>query len=307
MARNGPKGRGPQKRQAFLLPTFLPLEQVDLQDIKRWQAGQQKLLDFHWQWYIEIGRQRTKVIDEIHRTLQAVSIPFTFSGWRRSVRYKWSLSPLSSKGSLGVPGGRFNIGDIDETLFQKFPALYLAEDVDTALCEMLGPRRNAFERLDEFDLALVEEKSLTIIAAYGELESIIDLNNPNCLNKFVELIKSFQVSETLQTMAKEVNIDIGAGAVKTVTDLMTTLMNPNWRQFPMHVDLPANSQIFGQLVRGAGIEGILYPSKHTNRDCLGIFPENLKGGDSFVEIMDKEVPQGVSPKRLDSKTWNLMV
>src|SRR5580658_444670 len=100
MARNGPKGRGPQKRQPFLLPTFLPLEQVDLRDIKRWQAGQQKLLDFHWQWYIEIGRQRTKVIDEIHRTLQAVSIPFTFSAWRRSVRYKWSLSPLSSKGSL---------------------------------------------------------------------------------------------------------------------------------------------------------------------------------------------------------------
>lgn len=291
--------------QSFPLPTFIPLEELNVQDVQRWQAGQQKLLDFYSQWYMELARQRSKSVDAINRSLQETSVPYQFSDWRRSLRYKWSLNPLSSKGSLNVPGGRFNIGDIDERLYPKFPALYLAEDSDTALFEMIGPRRNPLEKLNQFDLALVSEKSLTIVATYGELESVIDLSKPECLKGFLEVVKTFHVAENTLKMGKELGINIGEGVARNVDELMMTFMNPNWRQFPMHVDMPANSQIFGQLVSGAGIEGILYPSKYTNRNCLAIFPQNIKGGDSFVEVID-DIPKGAL-KRLDSKTWDKLI
>lgn len=289
----------------FPLPTYLPLEQLNVHDVQRWQVGQQKLLDFHTQWYIELARQRSQAIDEINRALQEASVLYPFSGWHRAFRYKWALGPLSSKGSLKVPGGRFNIGDIDERLFPKFPALYLAEDADTALCEMFGPRRNPLEKLNQFDLALVQDKSFAVVATCGELESVIDLTHRECLKGFVEIVKSFRVSESLVKMAQEVKINLNEGTVKSVDSLMQTFMNTNWRQFPMHVDIPANSQIFGQLVFGAGIEGVLYPSGMTNKNCLAIFPKNIKGGDSFVEIMD-DVPRGAI-NRLDSKTVDKLI
>lgn len=307
MTKQRSEGHGPEDRPPFLTPTFFPLEKVTLQDLRRWQSGQQKLRDFHWQWYFELTRQRSKVAEEIRNELRKVCIPKEFSGWRRSVRYKWSLNPLSAKGSLGVPGGRFNIGDIDESVFPKFPALYLAEDVDTALAEMIGPRRNPLDHLDEYELALAKEGSLTVVSVYGELESVIDLNSPELLRGFIDLIKDFEITDSLEGMAEELNINIAGGAVRTVDALMSTLLNPNWRQFPMHVDLPANSQIFGQLAFSAGVDGIVYPSKHTRRNCLSVFPQNLKVGDSFVEIMDADLPKGVLERRLDSRSWNRLI
>ncbi len=290
---------------SFLLPTYLPLDQFNVLDVQRWQSGQQKLKDFYGQWYFELARQRSRAKESINRSLQKASTPYSFSPCYRVFRFKWALGPLSSKGSLKVPGGRFNIGDIDESLFQKFPALYLAEDADTALCEMIGPRRNPLETFNQFDLASINEKSLSIVATYGELESVVDLTNRECLKEFIDVVKTFTVSKSLEKLAQEVRINLNGGTVNSVDLLMETLMNPNWRQFPMHVDVPANSQIFGQLVWDAGIEGVVYSSKYTNKKCFAIFPNNLKGGDSFVEIMD-DVPKGAI-KRLDSKTWEKLI
>lgn len=302
MAKKKPKWKGPPPRQAFLLPTYFQLEHVNIRDLRRWQAEQQKLVDLHWQWHGELARQRHNVSDKLKQALGEICTHYQFTGWRRTVRYKWSLSPLSAKGSLTTPGGRFNIGDIDESFFPKFPALYLAENIETSFCEMLGQEKN--EGLDRFELALTEEKSLTIISVYGELDSVVDLTKPESLKPFVDLIKNFYTSDVVKLMANQIKRQVNV--VKTVNDLLRTVLEPNWRAYPMHVDIPANSQIFGQLVNGAGIEGILFPSKHTDKKCLAIFPANLKGGDSFVEIMD-EVPKGVELKRLDSKTWDKLV
>src|ERR1700677_4823066 len=215
MDRHGRRKDDRKRRKSFLLPTFLPIEQLNVQDVRQWQAGQQKLLEFHTQWYIELARQRSQSIDAIYRVLREASVPHEFSGWHRAFRYKWALGPLSSKGSLKVPGGRFNIGDIDERLFPKFPALYLAENTETALCEAFGPRRSPFEHLNQFELALVDETSFAVVATYGELESVIDLTQPECLKDFVEIIKSFHVSDGLVKMAQEVGIGLNGGTTKS--------------------------------------------------------------------------------------------
>ncbi len=69
----------------------------------------------------------------------------------------------------------------------------------------------------------------------------------------------------------------------------------------MQVDIPANSQLFGQLVVRAGIEGIVYPSKFNDRDCLAVFPQNFSGTGSFVELLDTPPAQTVT-RRLDGTT-----
>ena len=72
----------------------------------------------------------------------------------------------------------------------------------------------------------------------------------------------------------------------------------------MPFDVPYSSQIFGQLVAEAGIDGILYPSKFTGKDCLAIFPQNFDDSSgSFLEL-DGDLPPVVKIRRLDAKTWN---
>ena len=52
----------------------------------------------------------------------------------------------------------------------------------------------------------------------------------------------------------------------------------------MQFDVPANSQILGQIAYEAGIEGILFPSVKTDKKNLAIYPENFKDSDAYIEI-----------------------
>ncbi|MDE2313913.1 MAG: hypothetical protein KGL04_07050 [Elusimicrobia bacterium] len=47
--------------------------------------------------------------------------------------------------------------------------------------------------------------------------------------------------------------------------------------------VPISSQLFGQLAADAGIEGIVYPSKFSGKDCLAVFPQNFEN-ESYVVI-----------------------
>ena len=74
----------------------------------------------------------------------------------------------------------------------------------------------------------------------------------------------------------------------------------------MQYNLPAASQIFGQLVHASGIEAIVYQSKYSGGKCLAAFPEKFAKSKSFIEL-DDEPPQGIETKRLDADTWHLLV
>jgi hypothetical protein len=56
-------------------------------------------------------------------------------------------------------------------------------------------------------------------------------------------------------------------------------------------------------VANAGIEGILYPSKFTNKKCLAIYPQNFDS-QSFI-IVDGDAPVGAT-SRLDANGWTLL-
>lgn len=259
-----------------------------------------KVQRFYWDLYNDLAYQRHKISDQLcNALLEATVRSYEFAGWQRQVRYKYSLTPLSPKGSLFEPGGRFNIPDTNPTQTPPFPALYIAENKETVLQEA-GQKGQPTEGLSSLDLALVKKDSISIVSVGGKLESVIDLHHPQMLKPFLNIIKSCSISKELIKLAKEIGL-VSPKVTSSLSSLIDTLLEPDWRGWYMQFDVPANSQIFSQLVVNAGIEGILYPSKFTKKKCIAIYPQNLDS-DSYVTI-EGEVPHGVSC-RLDMNNWN---
>src|SRR6266487_1564176 len=104
------------------------LEFGRLEDIPKSKAYYRQFLKYHWEYYSELAFQRSQIYEALKSSLRERTSPFQFSHWQRAVKYKHALDPLSAKGSLTDPGGRFNTGDIDPAQFMVFPGLYLASD-----------------------------------------------------------------------------------------------------------------------------------------------------------------------------------
>lgn len=280
-------------------PTVYHLDTFSLEDVRQWKRGQDEFVRVYWNWYSQLAHQRSRILPKLKAALSDAAVgPLDFNGYQRAVKYKWALEPLSVRGSLlDEVGGRFNIGEIDRTKFTPFPALYLGEDKMTALQELFQVDPQGQGELTAEELALTDPGSVACVSTYGSLEKYIDLGQPERLKPFVDLLKDFGVSEDLVKAGQKIGINISV--TRNVETLMTTLTYPDWRAYPQHVDVPANCQLFGQLVAESGIEGIKYPSKYAGKSCLAIFPQNFAGTDSFVQLKD-QTPPGVAPIRLDS-------
>jgi hypothetical protein len=191
------------------------------------------------------------------------------------------------------------------TRFPIFPALYLASDKDTALSETLGQGEDR-EGLSRLELALTKPESITIVCVRGELDQVIDLNEETNLVGFCNLIKDFTISKGLEDMASQLKLIPPRTAIRTVDELLNAILQPKWNQDPTWYDIPAPSQIFGQICDSAGIQGILYPSQFTKKPCLAIFPRSFEKSSSYVEITD-DPPLPSVPARLDSTNWKAFV
>ena len=285
--------------------TFL-LESGRISDIPRTKAGLEALLEFHWEYYAELSFQRSRVYDSLKDSLREPAKTFQFSRWQRSVKYRYSLDPLNTKGSQVDPGGRFNIGAIDSTRFVVFPGLYLAHDKGTALAELLG-RSETHQPLTPEELALTKPDSVTVVSVSGNLESILDVRDSKNLAGFVNLIKHFQLSPKLKMRARNLGLSVTKlSLITSVEILQKELLKKDWRHWPMQFDVPSSSQIFGQIVQDAGIEGILYNSTMTEQSCLAVYPQNFSNSPSYVEL-DGPLPSETVPRRLDGDTFKRFI
>lgn len=268
-------------------------------DIPKYKEVFEQRAQFHWEFYSELALLRSRIYDSLKSSLSEKAESFDFSGWQRAVKYKYSLSPLSTKGSQADPGGRFNIGAIDPARFPIFPALYLASDKKTALAELLG-RDGPTSSFSAEELALTKSTSITIVSVSGKLESILDIRDAKNLVGFVSLVKDFQVSAKLLGKARKLGVQ--TKLVRNTSQLAIQLADPRWRGWPMIYDIPAVSQILGRIALDANIEGILYGSVLTRNPCLSIYPQNFQNSSSFIEL-NGDCPGELVHKRIDSTSF----
>ncbi len=135
--------RGPAGASPGLAPGELLLEHFSDEQLLTWRSKSRNTQTYHYLWYFELEAQRAIHQAQLLESLRAVSgLSIRLDGWGRALNYRYSSTPLSCVGSTKWVGGRFNYGmDIDSTRFTPFPALYLAEDLETGLREMQGLAR----------------------------------------------------------------------------------------------------------------------------------------------------------------------
>jgi len=283
------------------------LDQFSESDINKWRQALDENESYWIRLFYHLESLRNLRQGEIRDSLQRIPpVQQKINNWCRIVDYKYSLNPLSCAGSL-KNGGRFNIGtDINSGVFRPFPALYIAENEVTAYMERFGAmpsQRTGTLTGEEF--ALRKKSSFTTVFLRGDIFNLFDLNKTSNLRYFVDIIKSFDMPDELQSLAKSIGIS-PPWLVTKPSALKQVLLDPSWRQWPKLYDIPSNSQIFARLVSDAGFEGIVYSSVKGPNNCIVLFPENFNNSESFLGIMDEHPPQ-VSIPRLDKNTCRELI
>lgn len=208
----------------------------------------------------------------------------------RIIDWRYSHDPLSPQGSY-LNGGRFNIGcDINPTLYPPFPALYLAEDHGTAYAEKFGaPEASSKTTFSGHEFALRQPSSFTSVRVAATVERVFDLTKASNLRKFSGVIGGFDVPQELKELSLSVR-GHNRMLIQRPVDLKNQLLDTYWRYCPAQFEIPANSQIFGRLLRDAGFQGVWYPSAKGKGRNLALFFENLQATDSTVELLDPAPP-----------------
>ncbi|MDR3491867.1 MAG: RES family NAD+ phosphorylase [Gammaproteobacteria bacterium] len=280
---------------------FTLLDSVPPRAIKTWIKLHDNVIDYTAEHFAYFAHRRSQVMEQLKQSLLDNTTSFEFNGWRRIVSQQFSNTPLSTIGSIkSFPGGRFNIGVIDIERFPQFAALYLAEDTTTAFLEMTGLKsENVTDGLTAKELAVAGNFSSFVIR--GKLFTVLDLTNPESLQEFCTHLKGIQLPFYYTKKAAQLKIPTML-PIKNLSELRKTLLLENWRLMPMQFDVPANSQVLGQIAHSAGIEAILYPSVKTNKKALAIYPENFADSDASIEITGN-VANTVLHTRIDKNTY----
>lgn len=284
------------------MPSLLELERFDEASFKQWKSAGAGLDALYTSLYFDLepARQRDgqRQLDAVRR----VAIQdFHFDGWCRIVDYQYSLTPLSTAGSVRSVGGRFNLGqDIAPGSITPFPALYIAEDYPTAFREKFGLAPGESRAgMSARELALRVESSFTSLRLRGVLDFVIDAGDTDALQPFVEVIRQYALPKSAVTNSRKLAMKSPPLLIRSAASLQRQLLHRNWRSMPVQFSIPANSQIFGRVASAAGLHGILYPSaRNSDKRCLALFPQNWKGSGSHVELIDPP-PVATVDTRLD--------
>jgi len=115
-------------------------------------------------------------------------------------------------------------------------------------------------------------------------------------------MKEFKIDDQLKQEARKINESVPE-IITSPKILLESLLDPYWRRAPLD-DIPANSQIFGLIAYQAGIQGILYPSKLTKKNCLAIYVHNFKDSSSQIRL-DDDPPTKKVITIIDQDNWRI--
>lgn len=311
-----PKGKPPIPTRRPAAPqkprSILELDRFSETTLQQWNAASRDLDELEDVLYFGLEPERRRLHHELIAALQ--EIPLTqvnLQRWARVVTYQYSLEPLSSAGSLQNIGGRFNAGsELDANTLNPWPALYLAQDYETAFREKFQISSDRLtDGLTPQELALEHGVSHTTVFVKGQLSRVFDMSNYQSLVPIAKVLGRIKLptrAKQIQSKLKILNHQIFM--VKTGQQIHDMVTKQNWRVLPIQYGLPSQSHVLAELIRAAGFEAIQYQSSKGSGKCLAVFPDLLEGR-SFVELIDTP-PASVKHQRLDNDSatelagWN---
>lgn len=282
---------------------LLELDRFTQKDLETWNERSEDLDELHQILHFDFARQRLKHKDQLMKALQAKPAgPFEFKRWVRIVTYEYSQAPLSAAGSLGSVGGRFNVG-VDVDAENPWPALYIAEDAETAYREKYQlPQAAHVSGLTPAELALETATSTATVFLDGHLERVFNINDPYAVIRLCNVLKRMPMPAAVGPMLRRLKAAPNVVYnVKKPVDFRRAVLEQNWRVWPVQFGLPSPSQVLGQLLRDAGFEAVRFPSSKNGKQCLVVYPQNVDNVRSYVELADT-CPEGVVHVRLDAES-----
>lgn len=283
---------------------ILELDRFSNADITHWQKLSNDLDELTASLYFGIEPARRRLRSRLCDALkQTGGIALDLQSWARMVTYQYSLQPLSCAGSLQSVGGRFNAGfELDDNTLNPWPALYLAEDFETAYREKFQlASTDLTDGLKPDELALEHAVGLTTIFLNGRVENVFDMTSFVTLNSVGKIFREVKMPKEASYLARTLKIS-GSNKimVQNGQQLHSAIVKNNWRIWPIQFGIPAPSQTMAELIKAAGYEGILYPSSKGPGKCLVVFPENLSDL-SHIDLIGP-APSTATITRLDSST-----
>lgn len=295
--------------------SLIELDRFSTSDLKHWRRVSADLDELNNLLYFGIEPLRRRYRGDMIEALQGVSAAqIPIDRWVRNVTFRFSNSPLSAAGSLTDFGGRFNIGiEVEQSMHDPWPALYIAENLETAFREKFQlDRGDRIDGLTPQDLALVPRDDFATFYFNGQLERVFDLDQPDCLKALCTVLYKIKMPVAARHIQRRLGIPARqVYMVRTPTRLREEVLEKNWRILPVQFGLPSVSHILAKLILDAGFEAILYPSTKSSGRCLAIFPHNLASDRSYVQLANVG-PPGITLTRLDLDTadelcgWDLL-
>lgn len=283
---------------------ILELDRFSRASLTRWRELSHDLDQLQATLYFAVRPEQRRLRGELIAALQAQApVEQTLLRWVRNVTYRYSMEPLSAAGSLLGYGGRFNPGaDLDHDTLSPFPALYVAEDAETAFREKFQlPSSGTVDGLKPEELALARSGSFSTVMVNGHLRNVFDLTSFQPLEAVARVFARIKMPEAARSLRAKLRIPPRAlSMIRSGSQLYDAVVQQNWRGLPVQFGLPAPSQTLAELIREAAFDGILYRSTKAAGLCLAIFPDRISS-DSFVELADA-APSGVKLTRLDQSS-----
>lgn len=287
---------------------ILELDRFSEASLERWNIVSRDLDELEAVLYFGLEPERRRLRPELIAALQREPVSvFEIPRWVRFVTYQYSLEPLSCAGSLLNVGGRFNVGiELDANTLDPWPALYLAQDYETAFREkfQLAQDETAIG-LTPQELALEQGVSHASLFVTGRLNRVFDMTSHQSMGGVAQVLRKIAMPLRARIIGKNLGFATNAlSMARSVKQIYDAALKENWRMLPIQFGLPAKSHVLAELVRAAGFEAILYQSSKGPGNCLAVFPDLLAAG-SFVELIDA-APPGVRHSRLDSESATVL-
>lgn len=291
---------------------ILELERFSEESLTQWHAAAQNLDELEDVLYFNLEPERRKLRNDLIEALKVNKFKeLHLNGWLRIVDYQFSLEPLSCSGSLRSYGGRFNAGmELDSGNLKPWPALYIAENLETAFREKFHIKSSdLIDGLTPNELALQPGNSHSNVSLEGKLFRVFDMTSDQPLIPIAQILKRIKLPAKAKELQKRLKIPASKlFMITTSKQVYDMALNSNWRTLPVQFGLPAKSHILAELIRAAGFEAILYKSTQGPGKCLAVFPDLLDER-SYIEIIG-EAPRELKHRRLDSNSskdldgWN---